>query len=72
MYARTDVSHKPSRVRIREGNAHLRPKGMVFLGTKVSAEGDSEASKSPRPKARFSQMGHGCGKRNHSLRGIGG
>lgn len=49
--------------------AYLRLKATGFQRIKPYAEGDSEASKSPRPKARFSQIGHGGGKRNHALRG---
>jgi hypothetical protein len=48
--------------------AYLRLKATGFQRKKLYAEGDSEASKSPRPKARFSQIGHGGGKRNHALR----
>jgi hypothetical protein len=48
--------------------AYLRLKVTGFQRIKLYAEGVSEASKSPRPKARFSQIGHGGGKPNHALR----
>lgn len=50
---------------------HLRLKATGLHRTNVYAEGVREASNCPRPRARFSQKGHGGGKRNQPLRGTG-